>query len=116
MGVYPFERTIREVEASNKIATVFIAGDYDECRVALRHWCADEGDCWALERVDYIYSGGEEAGIRLTRIDYPRFPSTPQELQDHAERMGAHLIERLYQTSCTVVGPVRSVMLTRHKR
>ncbi len=94
-------------------ATIYIAGNYEQAMGALRAHCSEVGDCWAVEPVDFIYTGGLESGVRLTRIDYPRFPMSPDELQDHAEYIARRLLFALHQRSCTVVGPLRSTYMSR---
>lgn len=95
-------------------ATVYIAGDYDQAMEAIRSWCTEKGDCWAVTRCEYVYTGGQEAGVQVTRIEYPRFPTRSGiDLQNHAEEMAEFLMLRLHQKSCSVVGPVDSIFLSR---
>ena len=94
-------------------ATIYIAGDYHMAVEALRVHCNEVGDCWSVEPMDFIYTGGQEAGVRLTRIDYPRFPMPPEELQELAEKVAEWMLLQLHQRSCTVVGPLRSTWMSR---
>lgn len=97
-------------------ATIYIAGDYAQAQEAIRAWCTQRGDCWSLERCDYIYTGGQEAGVRATRIEYARHPtSSDEELQHHAEDMAEYLMLKLHQKSCSVVGPIDSVFKSRRE-
>jgi hypothetical protein len=64
-----------------------------------------EGACVTVEPVDYIYTGGEEAGVRVGFINYPRFPTTAAALQEKAGRLAEKLMERLCQHSYSIVGP-----------
>lgn len=99
--------------AATPTATIYIAGDYNMALEALRTHCDEIGDCWAVEPVDFIYTGGQEAGVRLTRINYPRFPRSPEELQELAEKVVEWMLLQLHQRSCTVVGPLRSTWMSR---
>lgn len=93
-----------KVIASHTIR-IWIAGDYqDACRVA-RQFCSTEGACFALAPCDYIYSGGQEAGVCVTLIHYPRFPSTPEALMDKAQRLAIQLQHGLFQRGYTIEGP-----------
>lgn len=97
-------------------STIYIAGDYAQALEAIRSWCTRVGDCWAVERCEYVYTGGQEAGIRATRIEYARYPTASDaHLQRHAEDMGEYLMLKLHQKSCSVVGPVTSVFKTRRE-
>ena len=108
-------KAITHTRSRAATARIYIAGDYDQALEAVRFWCSERGDCWALERCDYVYTGGQEAGVKLTRIDYPRFPLLgDEELHAHAEEMAEHLLLSLHQASCTVVGPEVTTFLSRH--
>jgi hypothetical protein len=62
--------------AKSYTCRIWIAGDYaDACR-SVRQFC-EVGACFAVERVDYVYTGGMESGVCITRINYPRFPAEP---------------------------------------
>lgn len=83
---------------------IWIAGDYqDACRVT-RQFCSNEGACFALTPCDYIYSGGQEEGVCVTLIHYPRFQSTPAALLDKARRLAVQLQRSLFQRSYTIEG------------
>ena len=106
----------QELRSRASTATVYIAGDYEQALEAIRGWCTRVGDCWSVERCEYVYTGGQEAGIRATRIEYARFPTeTDDHLQHHAEDMAEYLMLRLHQKTCSVVGPVTSVFKTRRE-
>ena len=94
-------------------AIIYIAGDYNMAEEALRQHCSEEGDCWAVEHCNFIYTGGQEAGVKMTRIDYPRFPMTPEKLQERVEKLAEAMLFSLHQRSCTVVGPLRSTYMSR---
>lgn len=90
--------------AQSYTVRIWIAGDYaDACR-AVREFC-EEGACFAVSPADYIYTGGAEAGVVVTRINYPRFPAEPGEIVSQCFRLAEHLRERLYQDSYAVEAP-----------
>ena len=114
MSVYT---PIQHVHGRLYKAVVYIAGDYRMGLEAIKTWCDAHSDCWSEEPVDYVYTGGCEAGLKATRIHYPRFPEdSAANIQDLAEKMGEYLLVALHQHSCTVVGPTRSTYITRHPR
>ncbi len=84
---------------------IFIAGDLAQAKQVCREHCFAVGLCVTVEPVTYIYTGGEEAGVRVGLINYPRFPSSPDELGDKARALAALLMERLCQHSYSIVGP-----------
>lgn len=91
---------------------VYIAGDYADAITAAREFC-EEGACFCIQPADYVYTGGMEAGIVATLINYPRFPSEPAELLARAERFADHLRGRLFQDSYSIETPTETYWFTR---
>lgn len=93
---------------------IWIAGDYaDACR-AVREFC-EEGACFAIAPVDYIYTGGAESGVCVTRINYPRFPAEPDTILEQMHRLGEHLRAALFQDSYLIETPTETVWFTRRQ-
>lgn len=84
---------------------IFIAGDLSIAKQVCREYCFEVGLCVTVEPVTYIYTGGEESGVRVGLINYPRFPADAFKLRRVAGDLADLLRERLCQTSYTVVGP-----------
>lgn len=93
---------------------IFIAGDRRAATEACREFCL-EGLCVSITEADFVFTGGMESGVRVGLINYPRFPTDGESLLDTGVRLGRFLIERLHQSSCTVVGDVETVFLSRRK-
>lgn len=91
---------------------IYIAGDYADAVRAARDFCED-GACFAIQPADYIYTGGMEAGIIATLINYPRFPSDPPELLAKATKFADHLRVRLFQDSYSIETPTETFWFTR---
>lgn len=91
---------------------IWIAGDYrDACR-AVRKFCA-EGACFTVGKVKYIYTGGSESGVVVTRINYPRFPSSERNILDQCLRLAHILLEELSQDSFSIETPTETFWFTR---
>lgn len=84
---------------------IFIAGDLAQAKQVCREWCMSVGACVTVEPVDYIYTGGEEAGVRIGFINYPRFPSDETALLERARELANILMLRLCQHSYSIVAP-----------
>lgn len=84
---------------------IFIAGDVDQAKQVCREYCFEVGLCVTVEPVTYIYTGGEEAGVRVGLINYPRFPSTAEAIGETAHKLAVRLMHRMYQQSYSIVGP-----------
>jgi hypothetical protein len=91
---------------------IWIAGDYMDAVRAVREFC-EEGACFAVAPCDYAYTGGMEAGVCVTRINYPRFPADPSAIVAQCLRLGEHLRARLFQDSFAVETPEETHWITR---
>ena len=89
--------------------SIFIAGDYDEARDACQAFCDEVGLCVTVTRTTYIYTDGEQEGVIVGLINYPRFPAEPREIWAKAEALGRKLREGLSQESFTIQAPDKTV-------
>lgn len=92
---------------------IFIAGDHAQAKHICRNFCMEIGLCVTVERVDYIYTGGEEAGVRVGLINYPRFPVDQLELANKAYQLAHKLMLGLCQHSFSIVGPEKTEWFSR---
>lgn len=92
---------------------IFIAGDLAQAKQVCRKYCFEVGLCVTVEPVTYIYTGGEEEGVRIGLINYPRFPSTGEEIQKKARSLADLLMHRLCQHSYSIVGPDQTEWFSR---
>ena len=81
---------------------IYIAGDYNRACDVCREFCFNQGLCVNISQNEYIYTGGSESGVRVELINYPRFPSTEEELFLIAKNLAFDLMFALYQTSATI--------------
>lgn len=92
---------------------IFMAGDIATAKAICRQYCFDVGLCVHVEPVDYIYTGGEEAGFKVGLINYPRFPTTSEALRTTAQTLAHLLMEGLCQHSYSIVGDDQSEWFSR---
>lgn len=104
---------MKVVSSASARVDVFIAGDITQAMQVCREWCMEVGACVTVEPVSYIYTGGEEAGVRVGFINYPRFPSDEASLMSRALDLGHRLMGRLCQHSFSIVGPSETVWHSR---
>jgi hypothetical protein len=88
---------------------IWIAGDYSDAVRAVREWCASRGDCYAVSRCEYVYSGGSEAGVCVSRINYARFPEESEGLIARVEGLANLLADRLFQKSFSIETPTEMI-------
>lgn len=59
----------------------------------------------------FCYPSGDEPGVIIGIINYPRFPKEPEELKEIALKLAEHMKEKLFQYRVTVMFPDQTVML-----
>lgn len=89
---------------------LFVAGDAGEACRLLRQECypPNEGLCVTVTPTTFIYSGGSEVGVEIGFVNYPRFPTTEEELWSRACVVAARLVVGLCQWSALLVGPTKT--------
>lgn len=84
---------------------IYIAGDFNKARDVCRNFCFVKGLCVNVTKNNYIYTGGEETGVIVEIINYPRYPLTKEEIDESTYDLGLKLRDQLCQDSFTVVNP-----------
>jgi hypothetical protein len=100
-------------EAPTYWARIYIAGNRADAERTCRTWAFKDGACVTVTPTEYIYSGGQESGVIVGLINYPRFPATQAEIDEQAELLGALMADDLHQRSYTIETPVRTRWFTR---
>jgi len=96
------------------IATVYVAGELSEARQTCREFC-EEGLCVTVTPTTFIYTGGAEEGVAVGLVNYPRFPSTPEQITDKACRLARLLSDRLYQRTALVVTTTETIWIKKEE-
>lgn len=94
------------------VVTIHMAGDLGEAKSLLRKICYDKGLCVTISPETFIYTGGEEEGVRIGFVNYPRFPSNLIEIWTLACSIAERLIVDLCQKTALVVGPTETLWIT----
>src|SRR4051812_29043136 len=85
--------------------SIFVAGGAGEARDICRAFCDEEGLCVTVTQTAYVYTGGEETGVIVGLINYPRFPSEPSDILTTAKLLALELMHKLEQESVSVQTP-----------
>ena len=88
---------------------IYIAGDIEQAKQVCREECMAEGLCVTVSPASYIYTGGEESGIVIGLINYPRFPSSPDRIVRRARVLAETLMKRLCQRSFSLMTPQETI-------
>jgi hypothetical protein len=91
---------------------IWIAGDPAKALEICRAYCDEVGFCVTVTPTSYVYTGGQEAGVVVGLINYGRFPSEPQAIFAHAEKLALRLIDGLGQQSASIQAPDKTVWLS----
>lgn len=74
-------------------------------------YCDSIGLCVSITELQFCYTDGNEPGIMVGFINYPRFPSENQEIINHARVLAIALKRAAKQKRCSIVFPDETVML-----
>jgi hypothetical protein len=69
------------------------------------------GECVSFTPTQYIYTNGNEKGLIIEFIQYPRFPRSEEEILSRALTLAEMLMKELSQYKVTVVTPDNTYML-----
>ena len=93
---------------------IYITGSMETIQQVCRQKCA-EGLCVTVEPTKYIYTGGEETGAIIGLVNYPRFPSTEEEIFLKAEELALLLLDKSFQDSVMIMSPEKTKWVTKRK-
>jgi len=77
----------------------------------IRDYCMEEKVAVTIMKQDFEYPGGNEPGLRIEFIQYPRFPRTELSITKLAINLAEKLMIKLGQYRCTVVCTDNTYML-----
>lgn len=93
-------------------ARIYLSGPLHVIEQVCRRDCLREGLCVTVEPTRFIYTGGEEVGAVVGLINYPRFPSSQEEITNRAMALAKALLEETFQHSVLVMTPAMTHWLT----
>jgi hypothetical protein len=100
---------MKRIEIASYPISIFIAGSLWEAETICLDYCDVIGLCVTATETTFCFTGGEEAGVIVGLINYPRFPSAPDVIWQHAETLAARLCSGLKQQSYTIQAPDKTV-------
>ena len=104
-----------EAQAPSYPVSIFIAGDHAKAQQLCRAYCDQTGFCVTVTPTSYVYTDGQEAGVIVGLINYPRFPSEPRAIWHRAEQLAAQLRDAMGQESYTIQAPDKTVWFSHRK-
>lgn len=85
-------------------AKIYLSGDLAVIKQACREYCM-MGLCVTIKEVLFIYTGGEEYGVEIGLINYPRFPDTKENIYAKTIKLAEICRDRTFQWSYLVMTP-----------
>lgn len=92
---------------------IYISGPLAVAEQVCREECLREGLCVTVEPTRFIYTGGEETGVVVGLINYPRFPADAQAITDKAKDLAEKLLARMCQHSVLIMTPDETTWITK---
>ncbi len=80
-------------------------------RKLLKEYCDTHKLAVTLTETEFIYVDGDEPGVVVGLINYPRFPSKPEDIRCRALEIAKILQIRLKQERVSIVTPSETIML-----
>jgi hypothetical protein len=88
-----------------------VTHSYDEAKQILQEYCNTNPLCVTLKQIEYIYKDGNEIGFEIGLINYPRFPSTPEEITNRALEIGNIFRNNFNQLKVSVICNDKTYMI-----
>lgn len=90
-----------------------LSGPIEIAKQVIRAECLRQGLCVTIQPTTFIYTGGEETGYTVGLLNYPRFPSTPAELECRARTLMHLLLDATHQHSALMMTPTVTEWITK---
>jgi hypothetical protein len=91
---------------------LYLSGPIEVAKQMIREHVMAYPQCVTVEPTTFIYTGGEEQGYVVGLVNYPRFPTTPQQLDLYADNLARRLLAHTHQHSAMVVTPTTTTWIT----
>lgn len=116
---------IQTTECQSFYATIYVGlkegytGEVRPLAVAkktIQNWVDRVGQCVTVTPTEYLYTNGNEPGMIVGFINYPRFPVDPDTLRAQVLDLAQLLLLSCDQMNLSIVFPDKTIMLSNQKR
>lgn len=90
-------------------AKIYLSGDIEVIKQECRKYCMEVGLCVTINPTLFVYTGGEEYGVEIGLINYPRFPATPDKIKAKAIELAGRCRDACYQHSYLILDPMETI-------
>jgi hypothetical protein len=91
--------------ATTFYAKIYLAGSLETIKNVCREYCKQVGLCVTVSETLFIYTGGEEYGVEIGLLNYPRFPDTDDSIFGRALELAGKCRDAAFQHSYLVITP-----------
>lgn len=92
---------------------IYLSGSIEVVKQVCRQECLREGLCVTVDPTTFIYTGGEEFGVVVGLIHYPRFPTSEYAVWERAKDLAVKLLDATCQHSVLLLTPTETVWITK---
>ena len=100
-------KSIKEVETY--WAEICCAGDYHHGMKICQKYCDVMGLCITIEKCVYVYTSGNEDGMKVRLINYPRFPSDEKTILRKTKKLALILLQHLKQETILIITSSKTI-------
>ena len=79
-----------------------------------QNYCDEVGLGLTFTETNYIYTDGNEPGLIIGLINYPRFPKDKQDIHNNSQELGKILLKELEQERLSIIYPDVTIMIEKH--
>jgi hypothetical protein len=84
---------------------------YQEAKQILQNYCNNVPYGLTLKSIEFIYKDGSESGFEIGLINYPRFPSNPEEITKKAIEIAEIFKKEFNQYRISIVCSDKTYMI-----
>ena len=84
---------------------------YQEAKIICKNYCNNVNLCVTLKKTEFIYKEGDETGIEVGLINYPRFAKTDLEIRELSINLAKILKDHFQQLRVSVVFSDETILL-----
>lgn len=100
-----------EKESKTITATIYLSGSIETIKQVCRKYCL-KGLCVTIKPTLFIYTGGEEFGVEIGLLNYPRFEDTEDNILQNAIELASQCRDEAMQHSYLIVTAERTIWNT----
>ncbi len=84
----------------------------NEVQKICQNYVNDIGWCVTVTPTTFFYVNGNEPGVVIGMVNYPRFESTPEDITGKAIELGKIMMKKLGQFRVSITTPDETIMLS----